>query len=157
MAGVYGTAKGRDLTHKQIARRIVDAGEASGWWAQSITVAYEQHIGRRAPGQDHRGEFQLSVTRVLPGTMDDAMARWLSLVAGISSFGGLAIEAGPRINSTDKWRRWGVTLADGTRVTASVNQKTAEKAGFSVTHERLESPEEVERWRLFWKDFVAGL
>ena len=33
------------------------------WWAQSVTVAYEQDSGRRFPGQRPKGTFQTSVSK----------------------------------------------------------------------------------------------
>lgn len=76
------------LTHKEIAWRVHETGDASGWWAQSIAVAYEQHIGRRAPGQDGDGKFAVSVTRTVAGDMDRAFERWLALMeAGPTSPG----------------------------------------------------------------------
>ncbi|TKT82564.1 hypothetical protein [Aquamicrobium sp. LC103] len=145
-----------ELSHTEIARRVGDTGEASGWWAQSITVAYEQHIGRRLPGQDGDGSFQLSVTKTLPGTMDEAMAAWQALAGRRTDFSGVAIASGPRMSATEKWRRWGATLEDRSRVIASVNQKTPDKAGFAVTHQKLASAEAAEVWRAFWKDFLKA-
>lgn len=48
------------MPHDEIARRVRETGDASGWWAQTIAVAYEQHIGRRVPGQASDGTFQVS-------------------------------------------------------------------------------------------------
>jgi hypothetical protein len=48
------------LSHKQIAERVTASGHTSGWWSQSIAVAYEQSIGRRLPGQVEDGTFQAS-------------------------------------------------------------------------------------------------
>ena len=147
----------RDLSHKDIAKRVKQEGITSGWWAQYVTVAYEQHIGRRVAGQDHQGDYQVSVTKTLPGSMDDAMEAWNRLTAGLSSFDGVAIVKGPRVGVTAKWRRWGVTLGDGSRMTASANQKNPDKSLLAIGHEKLGSLDEVERWRAFWKDFLAKL
>jgi len=65
----------KNLTHKEIAQRIHDAG-TPGWWTQAVTVAYEQHIGRRAPGQDNDGTFTITASKTLDGTMDEALATW---------------------------------------------------------------------------------
>ena len=37
--------------HGEIARWLVEEHQVDGWWAQSITGAYEQDRGIRAPGQ----------------------------------------------------------------------------------------------------------
>lgn len=44
------------------------------WWAQSVTVAWEQHTGRRAPGQRTDGTFDANASRTVPGTMDEALS-----------------------------------------------------------------------------------
>lgn len=147
----------RELDHKEIARRIKAEARITGWWAQYVTIAYEQHIGRRVPGQDHTGSYQVSVTKTLPGTIDEAMAAWERLAGGETSFGGVAVAGAPRSSATPKWRRWGATLADGTRFTASTTEKAPGKTVLAVGHEKLASLDEVERWRAFWKDYLAGL
>ncbi|MEE3921840.1 hypothetical protein V2I01_36860 [Micromonospora sp. BRA006-A] len=40
-----------DRTHTEIARWLVDTHGMPGWWAQTVTVGYEQARGLRAPGQ----------------------------------------------------------------------------------------------------------
>ena len=147
----------RDLPHKEIARRVREEGGATGWWAQSVTVAWEQHIGRRVPGQDHQGDYHVSVTKTFSGTMDEAIAAWGRLVDGMRAFNGMPIEKGPRTSATEKWRRWGVTLADGSRVTASANEKVPGKASLAISHERLTSQKDIERWRAVWKVFLETL
>lgn len=145
------------LSHKEIAQRLNDDGVATGWWAQSVTVAYEQQIGRRQPGQDCNGEYSVSVSKTLHGSKDDALRMWLGLVEGNESFSGIDISAAPDVNSTDKWRYWRCRLTDGSRVNVNIHQKSDEKASLGIQHERLESTDQVEHWRAFWKDLVSGL
>ena len=45
-----GKIGARHLPHKEIARRVREECSGSSRRAQSIAVAYEQHIGRRVPG-----------------------------------------------------------------------------------------------------------
>ncbi len=63
----------KNLSHKEIAQHVHNklkaSHENSGWWAQGITVAYEQHIGRRKPGQTNDGFFQVAVSKTLAGTI----------------------------------------------------------------------------------------
>lgn len=141
----------RDLPHKEIARRIVATGDASGWWAQGIAVAYEQHIGRRAPGQRGDGRFEVSVSRTLPGTLDDAMARWEDRVAGDTDFDGVALLEHPTRSDTPKWRYWRCSLADGTRVAATVGAKTTDAATLTIAHTKLADAQAVSRWRTYWR------
>jgi hypothetical protein len=150
-------AGARDLPHGTIARRVREDGGVSDWWAQSIAVAYEQHIGRRVPGQQHDGSFQASVSKTLPGSMDTVLARWQAAMAGRKQFAGIAITRGPDLSRTDKWRHWRCRLADGSRVSAGIGDKPGGKALLSVGHEGIASSRAVERWRAFWKEELAGL
>ncbi len=145
------------LPHTEIVRHLNDDGIVTGWWAQSVTVAYEQQIGRRVPGQDCNGEFSVSVSKTLNGSMDEALQMWQEHVAGAEAFSAIDISRGPDINSTQKWRYWRCGLADGSRVNVNIHQKTGAKTGFSIQHERLESVEQVEHWRAFWKGCIKEL
>lgn len=51
-------------------------GEISEWWAQGVTVAYEQIIGRRVVGQSCEGDFAASASRTVPGDPDSVRDRW---------------------------------------------------------------------------------
>ncbi|QTX04100.1 hypothetical protein [Agromyces archimandritae] len=71
-------------THTEIARLLVEDFGVDAWWAQGLTVAYEQVRGIRLPGQRADGSFEVSVTRTLPGsegrTEDEVLA---ALIAGL--------------------------------------------------------------------------
>lgn len=143
------------LSHKDIARRLFEDGGVTGWWAQSLTVSYEQHIGRRVPGQDCEGEFSVSVSKTLTGDMDAALQWWLDAVDGLEEFSSIAITSGPDVNKTEKWRYWRAGLADGTRVKVNIYEKAPGKSNLSIQHEKLESADQIEHWRAFWKHFLA--
>lgn len=147
----------RDLTHTEIARRIEETGLASGWWGQGITVAYEQHIGRRQPGQTSSGAFAVSVTRTLTGTADECFARWRSLMEQRTVFDGVAMSGTPTISVTPKRHYWRCSLKDGSRVIVALEPKGVGQTLLAVSHEKLTSADEVERWRAFWKAAVAEL
>ena len=51
--------------HTRIARHLVTEHQVPGWWAQSITVGYEQARGLRAPGQRRGGGFGASASRTV--------------------------------------------------------------------------------------------
>lgn len=63
------------LTHHDIATKVLEKlmGKVDNpaWWAQSVTVSYEQYIGRRAPGQQPDGMFQTSISRATSLAMND--------------------------------------------------------------------------------------
>jgi hypothetical protein len=144
------------LTHKEIAQKVYAAG-TPGWWSQMVTVAYEQHIGRRVAGQDCNGEYSVSVGRTVDGTMDNAMERWVSLVGEQKEFSDIAISRGPDVSKTEKWRYWRSGLSDGSVVNVNIYEKAPDKAALSIQHEKLESTDQVEHWRTYWKAFTTKL
>jgi len=143
-----------NLPHKEIARQVYESG-VPGWWSQMLTVAYEQYIGRRVPGQDCDGEYAVSVNKTVPGKLDDAFNAWIRLMSKRHDFSDIAIGRNPETSQTEKWRYWRCGLVDGTRINVNFNQKAEGKVSLSVQHEKLESSEQVEHWRSYWKDIVA--
>lgn len=146
-----------DMDHKEIAAALDASGLATGWWAQSATVAYEQQIGRRVPGQDCDGHYQVSVSKTVAGSMDGVRAKWLDLLDGSDEFSGIPVSAGPELSDTAKWRYWRCALADGSRVNVNVYEKDARKSVLSLQHEKLESHEQLAHWRAYWKGLLAGM
>jgi hypothetical protein len=147
--------KAKELAHHEIAEKVFETGTPD-WWAQNVTVAYEQHIGRRAPGQRRDGTYEVSVTKTISGTMDDAFKWWLVKVAEVKEFSGVLFAGEPKTSNTDKWRHWRVNLSDGSKVIVSTSQKTSDKALLAVTSQKLASAEDAERWRVYWKQFIAN-
>lgn len=146
-----------ELSHKEIAQAAYDRAGAPGWWAQAVTVAYEQSIGRRQPGQDSDGSFTVSASKTLDGSMDEALRRWQKLVAGRRQFGGIAIAEAPEVSRTDKWRYWRCNFVDGSRAVLTIYQKSPDKAMLGIDHAKLISSEQAEAWRGFWRELLQGV
>lgn len=155
----FDSLGGAERSHRELVAAATHHG-APPWWGQMVTVAYEQHIGRRAAGQVGDGTFNVSVTRTVAGTMDETLARWLALTAGRDEFGDVAVVRGPETSESERWRYWRCCLGDGSRLVVNVSDKPAAagpKSSISVQHELLDSPEHVEHWRAYWRAFVRDL
>lgn len=139
------------------ADKQASAMRPSGWWAQNVTVAYEQHAGRRVPGQRNDGTFDVSVSKTLDGSMDDVFASWLKLVKEIKEFDGVKLEKDPFVSKTEKYRNWRAALDDGSRVVVGLYQKTPDKTMFPLAHEKLQFAGQAEEKRAFWKKFLEKL
>jgi hypothetical protein len=138
-----------ELPHDEIAIRLSKAG-VPDWWCQMLTVAYEQHIGRRLPGQV--GEFfRTQANRTVEGEVADIHARWIKLRAKAKSFDGVALEKTPTTSVTPKRSYWRINLSDGTKVQVAFEPKAGPKTMINVTHDKLDSPDAIERWKAFWK------
>jgi hypothetical protein len=151
----------RSLPHADIARLLHDDYGVSGWWSQSVTVAFEKEIGRRETGQRQSGEFTTTVSRTLPGTLDEALDRWLArLPAGDSdaAFDGAAFATEPSISRTEKWRYWRVGLADGSKVTVYISAKPDGEASLlAVESDKLTGKADIDRWKAYWRVYLAEL
>ncbi len=60
--------------HTAAARHLKDDHEVSPWYSQGITVAYERARGLRELNQVCGGTFEVSVSRVLPASLDNVVA-----------------------------------------------------------------------------------
>lgn len=166
-ARILDDAGGDGLSHKQLAQAALEAMPSSvdnaGWWAQSVSVAYGQWIGRRIPGQAHDGTFHVSVTRTVPGDMQEVFDRWCELASEMTKLDGMKVTDGPRTSGTAKRLHWGVTLADGSRGNVDVSQKStgAEvsdgKVLVAASQVNLSDADAVQRWRAVWKQQLSAL
>lgn len=151
----------RERSHADIASlaggRLAPSLKNPGWWAQGVAVAYEQHIGRRLPGQRADGTFEVAVSKTLTGALDAVMGRWVTRVADLRYFDGVAPEGEARSSESEKWRRWRLDLADGTRILADVSSKGPESSLLVVTCSKLRSPEQVEDRRAFFRGLLDDL
>lgn len=139
--------------HPEIARWLTDAHNVGGWWAQSITVRYEQARGRRAPGQQSGGwtataskTVAVPVERLFEAFQDEA---WRPLWLPDAPL-GLRTATPPRSARYD----WG----DGTtRVNAGFTALAADKSQVALAHERLADADAVAAEKAYWQARLAAL
>lgn len=149
----FNEINAENLSHPEIAEKICDEG-VTAWWAQNITVYYEQHIGRRKPGQNCTGKFAVSIGKTLPDDMDTVLKQWQTAVKSYKKFDNLLITREPSISKTEKYRYWRCGFANDSVLNVNFSQKAPDKTTISVQHEKLSSSEEVEQWRTYWKEFL---
>ena len=150
-------AGGRDLDHAAIARMLPQRWGISEWWAQGVTVAYEQVIGRRVVGQSCEGDFAASASRTVPGGMDSVRSRWDAFMSA-ERREELGLEQ-PGLTDTARWRYWRAAVQDGTRVSVNITAKDAGRSTLGLEHKGIETAEGREVWKAAWKrtltDFTA--
>ncbi|MBN9347029.1 MAG: hypothetical protein J0I48_12650 [Devosia sp.] len=144
-----------NLSHAEIAERFGKAG-VSGWWAQNLTVAFEQHIGRRLPGQVG-DSFRTQVNRTVPGGREAVAARWAEAHAGTRKIGGVAIDGPATTSDTPKRSYWRITLADGSKVQVAFEPRPGDKTMVNATIDRLGSAEAIEIAKAVWKELLGKL
>ena len=148
----------RSLPHVDIARLLRDEHGVPGWWSQSVTVAYEKEIGRRETGQRCDGDYSASVSRTVAGAPDEVLGLWAARLTAAGELGGVPFAAEPAVSRTEKWRYWRVKLADGSKVTVNISAKAGGASTvLGVGHDKIASKPEAERWKSFWKAYLAAL
>jgi hypothetical protein len=144
------------LSHKDIAAQLIEKAGVDGWWAQSITVAYEQHTGRRQPGQRADGTFSASAARTLEGLPDKWFPVWCALMARETIISGQKLIGAPTITSPKSGPNWRCQLADGSRVTMGATKISPEKSRAAVEHSGL-SETAVLAAKSYWRSKLAEL
>lgn len=124
-------------THTQIARWLVETHGVDGWWAQGVTVGYEQARGMRLPGQLADGTFTASSSKSLAGSQLEALEK---VIAAYTATAGAA-PGSVRREAKHPTARW--KLEDGTSVLATVSPGNAGKARIALTHLKLSSADQL--------------
>ncbi|MBM3817497.1 MAG: hypothetical protein FJW14_00575 [Acidimicrobiia bacterium] len=160
-----GPAKG----HTALARHLYDDHHVPGWHAQGITTAYERARGVRVVNQRCDGEFEVSVSKVLPGTVTTVIKAFTSApvrkqwIEGVDPDLAAALTAAVK----DKRSKGFVVRPDGlgrfrfkwgaTTVQFYLQPKPGSKVSFVVTHMKLLDAGAVEKSRRAWKQVLGAV
>lgn len=71
----------KSMTHKEIASMLQEEFKLPAWWAQMVTVGYEQASGARAPNQGARG-LRVHASRTIAADEATVRAAWTQDAAG---------------------------------------------------------------------------
>ena len=154
----------RNLSHHEIATKVLEELDGKidnlGWWAQSVTVAYEQYIERRIPGQRPNGTFQTSVSKATKLGMKDLMEKWVGFAAGDQDV--LAVIAGDvRVSGTDKRITWRTKASDGSEIRVTSEPKKDGTASIIAVQMGLQTNdlniEAKSKWSSILQHFLEGL
>lgn len=133
--------------HPDIAKWLTAEHSVTGWWAQSITVAYERARGMRAPLQQSHGLFGVSssktvgvsVERLFGAFMDPALReKWLL---------GESLEVTTAQPAKSIRAKWG---DGGTRVAIGFYPKGDSKSQVALQHDRLSDAGVAKETKAFW-------
>ena len=124
--------------HQQIAAWLVTEHGVDGWWAQGVTVRYEQARGRRRPGQRPDGTYSVTASVTLPGELEAVRVAAMPVLA--DELGPPTGESLTTKRPTARWRPDGTTLAaqfdpvrhGAVRVTLSQERLPDEKSAASA-------------------------
>ncbi|WP_433120702.1 hypothetical protein [Micromonospora sp. CA-246542] len=150
---VLDAASAAERTHTEIARLLI-GHEVPGWWAQTITVGYEQARGLRSPGQRRDGGFDASASRTVavPAALlfeavsDEAVrARWLP---------GVEV----RVRTATAPRSYRADWDGGpTRIVVGFDEVGESKTRINVLHEKLTGAEQAAELKAYWRERLTAL
>ena len=154
----------KNLSHHEIATKVLEELDGKidnlGWWAQSVTVAYEQYIERRIPGQRPDGTFQTSVSKATKLRMNDLMDKWVNFAARDEDV--LTVIAGDvRVSGTEKRITWRTKAGDGSEIRVTSEPKKDGTASIIAVQMGLQTDElnndAKSRWSSILQRFLEGL
>jgi hypothetical protein len=140
--------------YREIAGWLMAEHGVSGWWAQKLTVEYEQARGLRAPGGRPDGTFAvgasktvaLPVERLFRAFMDARLrARWLP---------GAAL----RVRTSRAGRSARFDWQDGTtRVIVDFAARGEARSQVALVHERLPDARAAKQAKAYWRERMTAL
>lgn len=150
-------AGAQDWDHGHIARWLGGKHDVDGWWAQSVTVAYEQARGLREPGQRSDGTFAASATKTVRAPLAEV---WPHLAEEDLRREWLDVELKVRGMTEHKSVR--MSAEDGSRITLYLSDVKPGKDGVAkcrvaVEHDGLGDAEELAQTKEFWRAVLADL
>ena len=139
----------RDMAHKSIAELLRAQHKLDGWWAQMITVGYEQSRGLRQV-LEHADGFAASISRTVNtqlGVLYEAFAEETRRLE----------QSGFKVRRAGSGKAMRVQLDDGTRLEVNLSESAGGKSKVAVEHSRLKSAEDAQQSKAFWKQTLDEL
>ncbi len=154
---ILDDAGARSWDHTRIARWLGGKHDVDGWWAQSVTIGYEQSRGLREAGQQRDGSFEASVSKTIRYPVDVV---WPHLAEEDLRRDWCDVELGLRGTTPGGSVR--LECADGSRVTLlpmalPPTANGEERCRVQVQHTGLANAEDLAETKAFWKSALAEL
>lgn len=143
-----------DKGHTAIAAWLNENHIESGWWAQAVTIGYEQARGLRAPNQRADG-YTVSISKTIPAPVSRLYEAWIATGRLGHWLGGPAeldyTTANPDKNLRARWP------SDNSLLMVYFYPKSEDRTQVVVQVEQMQRAEDVEMRRAFWKEALARL
>jgi hypothetical protein len=145
----------KSLSHGEIVKVAQRIKPVSGWWAQGIAVAYEQHIGRRKPGQMSDGTYSASASRTVEFGRNEAFQKWDAFASEMRSIGGTGFLGTASVSQTPKRSYWKQKCEDGSKVIIGIEEKPNGRALIAVEHQKLKTEPSLATIKSAWVKALA--
>lgn len=120
--------------HADIAAWLVRDQGVDGWWAQNLTVRYEQARGMRAPGQMADGTYSVGASRTVAGDKRAILDRAVEVV-------GAAVGRPPASVRPDAGYATARWKLDGGTLLVTVNPPKNGRVTVNLTHSKIPDAE----------------
>ncbi|HZE40253.1 MAG TPA: hypothetical protein VE172_15725 [Stackebrandtia sp.] len=145
---------GTNRTHTEIARHLTDEHGVDGWWAQGITVGYEQEHGMRRPGQMADGTFTANASK----TVDVAAEIVFDLWADEDRRGEWLTDDVLALRTATRPKSLRFDFGpDDSRVLVGLYPKGEHKTAVQVANEKLGDAETMVERKAYWKGHLEAL
>jgi uncharacterized protein DUF4287 len=145
---------GADRKHGEIARWLSEEHSVTGWWAQSITVGFEQARGIRAPGQGSDGWYSISASKTVNVPAERLFEAFADERLRDQWLPGAKLDVTTASSARSFRARWG---DDGSRIAAGFISKGDAKSLVGLAHEKLATAEEAKAAKAFWGERMQAL
>ncbi len=133
----------REMAHKSIAEALRAQHRLDGWWAQMITVGYEQSRGLRAVLERADG-FAACISRTVN-------TRLGVLYEAFSQEAARLEKNGIQVRRSVSGKSMRVQMDDGSKLEMNFNESGGGKSTVSVEHSRLKSAKDASESKAFWQ------
>jgi hypothetical protein len=137
--------------HAETARSLADEHGLPGWWAQTVTVEYEQTRGLREK-HERPGGYEVGATKAIAATADEVWRAWEDEAVRERWLPGAQIA----VRTATKPKTMRLDWGEVGRL-AVYFDPSGERTRLAVQHEKLPDREAAERWKAFWRERVAAL
>jgi uncharacterized protein YndB with AHSA1/START domain len=145
---------GAERPHPEIARWLVGEHGVPGWWAQGVTVAYEQARGLRAPGQRRGGLFEVNASRTVAVPVDRLYEAFTDPALRERWLPGARLEVRRAQPAKSVRANWD----DGsTRLVVAFTARGDAKSQVALVHERVPDAGTADELKVFWRERMAAL
>lgn len=140
--------------HPEIARWLNEEQGVGGWWAQGVTVGYEQARGLRAPGQRRGGLFEVNASKTVAVPVDRLYEAFLDPGLRERWLPGVKLE----IRAAKPGKSIRANWDDGsTRLVIAFTGRGDAKSQVALVHERVPDAETAAELKAWWRGRVAVL
>jgi hypothetical protein len=141
-------------THGEIVAWLINEHGVDGWWAQTLTVDYEQARGLRPPGGSRDGTFNVNATRTVAVPVKRLYNAFVDIKLRARWLPGAQLRERTALPGRSIRFDW----EDGaTRVIVGFSARGQDKSVVALSHERLPDAGSAAERKSYWRERLAAL